>query len=460
MNKDFMLLMAVLTVFVTIIVIILSGIHTDDISTFSNSLNENEVFDENVEIKNLLDSLMNQEQKIIYEKDDRRIYENIHYATPLPLPTVPLSSVIQKGKETEFRTLSDDPLYLRPVYDPVWKQAYYRGWLDLPYKNMEARHKMFAFSLGLSMNYDIFGSLGYNPDVGVDAHRNINFLIYGFSVERVKVFENQVALVGKPQQTGARIISITQNHLLPEGVDTKDFLFQLSTPNGYEIDFLRYNIIRFEYLMQQIKENTVDAFTPLEESKSLEQLIKENKSLKEELSYFIPLKDQIIYQQSCDSGLYDQAETKDISTIIKQGQKIPFGYNYKNPDYKRPLYHPSWKANYKKMWFYIPRQIEFNLHRLLVIPKDKEFQKDFFGILGFGEKYQHLNPEQYGLMVYNFNVTDVILYKNRLLLVGTPSRTGAQIVSINVNNLKGYENYRVSLVTPDNSEVDCNILKP
>jgi hypothetical protein len=101
MNKDFMLLMAVLTVFVTIIVIILSGIHTDDISTFSNSLNENEVFDENVEIKNLLDSLMNQEQKIIYEKDDRRIYENIHYATPLPLPTVPLSSVIQKGKETD-----------------------------------------------------------------------------------------------------------------------------------------------------------------------------------------------------------------------------------------------------------------------------------------------------------------------------------------------------------------------
>lgn len=457
LNKKFMLLTVLLLILCTAIALIINGIHTENIRAFNDSLNENEVLKENQRLKNLLDSLMHQEQKIIYEKDDRTIHENAHYATPLPLPTVPLSNVITQGAETEFRILSDDPLYLRPLYDPVWRQAYYRGWLDLPYKNMEARHKMFAFSIGLSMNYDIFGSLGYSPDVAVNAHKNINFLIYGFSVESVKVFENQVALVGMPERTGARIISITQNKLLPEGIDTKDFIFQLSTPKGYEVDFLRYNIIRYEYLMEQIKKNTVGAFNPVEEGNPLEQLIQENKALKQELSYFIPLEDEIIYQQSCDSVPDSQ---NDISSIIKQGQKIPFSYNYKNPAYKRPLYDPSWKANYKRMWCYIPRQIEYNLHRVLIIPNDKESQVDFFGMLGFREKFQPVKPGQYGLMVYNFNVSDVKLYKNRLLLAGTPSRAGAQIVSINADNLKGYAKYKVSLVTPDNSEIDCNILKP
>ncbi len=453
--------MAFLLMFSTAIVLIAKGTHRKNMTTFNNN---KEVLEDNQKLKNLLDSLMHQEQKIIYEKDNRIGYNNAHFSTPSPLSTFKLNKVINQGVEVKFKILYNEPLYLRPLYNPDWKSTFYRGWLDLPVKNMESRHKIFAFSIGGSANYDIFGSLGYcpkyPPTAPIDNHHNINFLIHGFNVKSVKVYENQAALIGEPKQTGAQIVSIIQNDLLPEGVDTKDFIFQLSTPKGYEVDFLRYNIIRYEYLMQQIKKHTVGAFTPIEESKSLEQSMQENKSLKQELSYFIPLKDEIIYHQSCDNAPSSPTEIDNIQSIIIQGKKIPFSYNYKNPLYKRPLYDPAWKVHYKKKWCYIPKQVEYNLHRLLIIPQNNENRRDFFGTLGFREKFQPIKPEQYGLMIFNFNVSDVKLYKDQLLLVGTPSRAGAQIVSINLNNLKDYEKYKVSLITPDNSEIDCNILEP
>ncbi len=434
--------------------------NSTNIQTTNNSIDSSNELEEISRLRNLLLSIVPAEQKIILEDNDRIVYKNPDFPPPSPLPTSSLSKVISEGVMKKFRILSDDKLYLRPVYDPDWKSTYYRGWLDLPVKNMEARHKIFAFSIGLSMNYDIFGSLGYNPDISVNAHKNINFLIYGFSVESVRVLENQVALIGEPRQTGAQIVSIVQNDLLPEGVDTKDFLFQLSTPEGYEVDFLRYNIIRYEYLMQKIEENTVGTLNPLDESKSLEQLMQENNSLKRELSYFIPLKDEIIYQQNCDSVPGSQPEFDNIQAKLLQGNKIPFSYNYRNPLYKRPLYDPTWKANCERKWCYIPKQIEYSLHRLLIIPRNSENSKDFFGTLGFYEKFQPIKPDQCGLMIYNFSVSDVKLYKDRLVFVGTPTRSGAQIVSINVNILKGYKKYKVSLITPDNSEIDCNILEP
>lgn len=452
LTKKFLTLMGLLLIFLSLFIFAF-GTHTKISPIFNNNSDEN-----NQQIKNLLNSLMCQEKEIIYEDDNRTVHKNLDYLPPSPLPTFELNKVLNEGVEIKFRILSDEPLYLRPVYDPDWKLTYYRGWLDLPFKNMEARHKMFAFSLGLSMNYDIFGSLGYNPSVSVNAHKNINFLIYGFNVENVKLLENQVALIGEPKQSGAQIISIIQNDLLAEGVDTKDFIFQLSTRKGYEVDFLRENIIRYEYLMQKIKEHTVGAFNPLHESKDLEQLIQENNSLQQELSYFIPLKDEIIYQQNCDSAIVKN-KIDNLQSIITQGKKIPFNFNYRNPLYKRPLYDPLWKANYKRNWCYIPTQIEYNLHRILIIPKNHDNQKDFFGKLGFQEKFQPIKPQEYGLMVYNFNVSDIKLYKNQLLLIGTPSRTGAQILSISKNSIADYGEYIVKLTTPDNSEIDCNILK-
>lgn len=463
-KKKRLMLAAYLLILIIAIGLIVSAIFDESTGVFNN-LNVNGMSEDIDKLKSLLDSLINQEQKIIYEKDDRIVHNYAHFTPPPPISASKLSKVVRNGEEVLFRILYNEPLYLRPIFDPGWKSTFYRGWLDIPVKNMEARHKIFAFSIGGSANYDIVGSLGYSPKsppfAPLDNHHNINFLIFGFNVRNVKTFEDQVALIGEPNQAGAQIVSILQDDLLSQGVNTKDLLFQLSTPEGYEIDFIRNNVIRYEYLMQIIKENTVGAFDPLEnEYKSQEKLLIENAALKKELSYFIPLKDEIIRQKTCGRVLGSQTKSDNLQSIIPEGEKIPYSYNYINPIYKRPLYDPSWNANYKRMWCYIPKQIEYNLHRLLVIPKDKENQKDFFGTLGFHEKFQLIKPEQLGFMVYNFNVSDVKLYKDQLILVGTPSRAGAQIVSISRSNLKAYSEYKIRLVTPDNSEVDCNTLIP
>ncbi len=465
LNKKALILAAFMLIFTITIVSIAFGTHTKNLKTFNNSWDEYNMLEDTHALKNLLDSLMNQKQKIIYEDDDRIIYKNGYFSPSPPLSISKLNKVINQGVEVKFKILYNEPSYLRPVYNPDWKSAYYRGWLDLPVKNMEARHKIFTFSAGGSQNYDTLGSLGYSPksppNAPLDNHHNINFLIHGFNVKSVKSFIDQVALIGEPKQSGVQIVSIVQDDLLPQGVDTKDFLFQLSTPGGYEIDFQRNNIIRYEYLMKIIKENTVSTFDFIKKNnKSQEKSLTLNTALKKELSYFIPLEDEIIYQQICDNSLNGQAEIDNIQSIIAQGKKINFSYNYSTPLYKRPLYDPSWKTNYKRMWHYIPKQVEYNLHRLLIIPKNNDEQKDFFGTLGFREKFQPIKPEQLGLMVYNFSVSDVMLYKDKLILVGTPARAGAQIVSINLNNLIDYEKYLVSLVTLDNSEIDCNIIKP
>lgn len=421
-----------------------------------------EIEKENSTLRSLLPSLLPKEQKTILEDEHRNIFMNTDIVPP-PLPASSLSSVIALGAEIRFRILTDDPEYLRPVYDPDWKGFYFRSWLYLPYKNLEARHRIFAFSLGGSANFDIFGSLGYGPEstpnAPIDNHRNINFLIYGFKVKNVRVFQNQVAIIGKPEQTGAQVVSIVQNDLLPEGVETKDFLFQLSTPEGYEVDYLTHGIIRYEYLMKQIQEHTVHpAFANGTANRSSEKLLLENAALKQELAFFVPIRDQLVFHQTCKYPLNDDPSA--IASAVQQGKEIPFIFNYKNPQYKRPLYSPSWKTNYKRNWAYIPAQIESNMHRLHVIPQSQAAQYDFFGSLAFHEKHPPVRPGYLSLFIYNFNVSQVLLSENHFLLLGVPSRTGAEIISMKPLTIKGYKSYSASLITPDNYQIDCIDLTP
>lgn len=419
--------------------------HRNESGDWHNQLPELEK--ENSMLKNLLSTLIPEKQKIIVEDEYRNIYMNYGIAPP-PLPVSPLTEVIEKGSETKFKILYDEADYLRPVYDPGWKGAYYRCWLYLPYKNIEARHKIFAFSIGGSANYDIFGSLGHkpksSPDAPIDNHRNINFLIYGFDVDGVRVYQNQVALIGRTRQAGAQVVSIVQDHLLPDGIDTKDFVFQLSTPGGYEIDFLHHNIIRYEYLMKQIKEHSVQtSHVNKNEKDSLEKLLKENQALKQELAFFIPDTNEIIYQY------------KDISLEIlpdigtwEYGIELPFNFKFNNPMYKRPLYDPLWKTNYRKKWCNIPIQIESNMHRLHIIPQDDKDLYDFFGVLGFHEEYESLKSEQKGFLVFNFSVSKVTLFNNQFFIAGIPSRTGAQIISVKSSYFNN-ENCLINLITED-----------
>lgn len=411
---------------------------------------------ENSRLKETLKHIVPGNAETIYEDKYRNIYANLDNYTPPSFKTYPLQEVLKKGTDIKFNILSDQPSMLRPLYDPSWKGAFFRGWLYLPQKNIEARHKLFIFPFGGSSIYDFTGSLGFKSGTGVDYHRNINFLVYGLNVKSVKKFENQTVLTGEPLRTGVQIVSVVQDDLLPNDINTKDFLFHLSTPEGYEIDFIYGNVIKYEYLKKKIEENTVKSMTTnVNGDNTLEQLINENFSLKKELSYFVPLEDKVITQEKCKpippNFPYD---APDIHTVLAKSKKMSFNINYQDNQYRRLVYDPLWLRNYKKRWCFIPKQVCYNQHKLFLIPDNPEDQFNFFGILGFHENYKPVKTDEYGFLIYNFSVNNAFIYNDQILLIGEPARTGAQIISINCNSIQNYKYHLVRIVTPDNQEVD------
>lgn len=402
---------------------------------------------ENVRLKGVLASLVPREQKIIYE-NSYRTYGNWK-------PTFQVTSlrkVVEEGKNINFNVLYKNEKYLRPIYDSSWQDFYFRGWIYLPSKIEDARHRLFIFPFGGSSIFDFSGSLSLDLKTSIDYHREINFLIYDFNVEEIRELDNQIALIGEPKRHGIQVVSVIQNDLLSKNTDTKEFLVQLSTPKGYEIDFIYENVIRYEYLKKQIEENTVKpSFSDIDRDK--EQLKNENALLREELSNYIPLEKGIIKKDICERR-FEYKEIYDIKTVREKGRELAFQVKYHVPQYRRPIFHPSWRQNYRKGWNYIPQKICENLHTLYTIPKDSDKRTALLGNLGFYDVYQPINDDEVGFLVYYLTVQKVIQLNDQIIIIGIPTRTGVEIISLNQSYIPCDKDYTIQLVTPDNYEID------
>jgi hypothetical protein len=153
------------------------GIEADEIASLEK---------DNSKLKGILKSILPENNRVIYEDQYRNRFINARGHTPASFKTFPLQEVLKKGMDTKFNVLSNDPYYLRLIYDPSWKGAYYRGWLNLPNKNIDARHRLFIYPSGASSIYDFTGTLGIDNGTAVNYHKNINFLIYGFDFSLLK----------------------------------------------------------------------------------------------------------------------------------------------------------------------------------------------------------------------------------------------------------------------------------
>ena len=423
-----------------------------------------ELQEENSRLKRTLD--------YIYPREDKLIYENPYrlYGNNKPKNKgIPLSQVLTKGQDIKFNKIYDNPKYVRPIYSSNWKDFAFRGWLEVSDKISEGIHRLLMFPLGASANFDFTGSLGFSESLDLNNHRNINLLIYDFKVEQVKRYKNQVALIGKPSRSGAEVISIVKDDLLYKEEKEEEVLFQLSTPQGYEVDFIYDNVLSYEYLMEQIKKNSVrSSSSTITEEKSLEELKEENRLLKRELSYYIPLKEHyepvvkelLITKKNCKSFSYVSSLEENIylNELKNKGKEISFKVNYEDKKYSRPLYDPTWKAHYKEGLMYIPRKMCEAMQRVFLIPKDVESKDNLFKGLGFKELYSKIEENEVGLLLYSFNPEKAIVLDNQILIIGTPSRTGANIISFNKDHLDTNKRYIVRLITLDNLELDFQYL--
>lgn len=418
---------------------------------------------ENYILKNVLENILPGEEKRLFEEENRGYDKE-----KTKIKTSSLKKAINNGVDVKFKKIYDNPQYSRPIYTSEWKDFWFRDWIYMPEKVSEASHKMFIYPLGASSAFDFRGSLGFNEEVYYDAHKYINILIYDFKVEHIKQYKNQIVLIGKPTRKGAEVISILQDNLLFNGEKEKECIFQLSTKEGYVLDYIYGGVINYKYLKELIEKNSVSSRLPEEEEymdiedekKSLYELRKENLQFKKELSYYIPLGENlVITDKSCKVGYNSiECEKENIKTAVDKGDNIRFSIKYRNSRYKRPIYDPSWKENYKLGWAYMPTKLCQYMHNFFIIPKDKEKEKNLIGSLALNEKYREIRKDEVGLLLYNFHIKKIVRFEDRLILLGVPKKIGCSIISIKEKDLTKGINYIFQMVTPDNEEIDAKYL--
>ncbi|QUI24483.1 hypothetical protein HZI73_20220 [Vallitalea pronyensis] len=411
---------------------------------------------ENEELQRVLTSILPKEQKIMYE-NTYRLDDDRYFSAK----TLSLLDVLDKGKTINFTKPYSDNHYKRPMYDSSWRDFYFRHWLYLPDKITDAHHRMFIFPFGGSSIFDFIGQQGISP-LSVDYHSHINLLIYNFQVEAIKHYDNQVALIGKPRREGLQVITMIQDDLLDEGVSKKDLLFQLATPKGYEIDYIVGQVRNYNDMMEEIKKNTVSQ-TCIHVSihKTIEELEQDNMDLKKDLSYYIPMDQQVVItNQNCRPPIDNMpSKSLDMASVKAQGTPIEYGIMYQNTAFKRPIYDPIWKTTIQQNGTLVPYQICQNMHNLFVLPTNPEEQILYLQSLSIHDKINLDASKDRYILLFNFQPEQILQYEQQIIILGTPTRKGAYILSLHQDNLSSHKEYMIQLVTPDLMEVDYILLK-
>lgn len=401
------------------------------------------------------------------------------------LTTIPIKDVLKKGRNVKYKVLYTDPHYLRPLYNPAWKEVYVRSWSLFPNRISDAQHQLFTLGIGLSTNYDICNELALEGvEFDYDKFRDKICIIYNFTVNKVTVYGDQIILTGCPTRTGIQIIGINQNKALHPITTTKNYLMQLATPGGYEMDHLVTNLFTYEYWKKDVQEslpkdtkvfkNTRETSPTSEECKKMELLINNTFPRTDDIINLNPIRpplglsiDQITHATSCykvspeeiNSYSNPPLDVAPIKTVLRKGKDIRVKVLYYEPLYLRPLYDPNWKSGSYRSWSSFPSRIFDAQHHLFTLYLGGSSNYDVFNELALGDvAFTYDKFRDKICIIYNFTVEKITVYGDQVVLTGLPSRTGLQVIGINQNDtlapITTSKDYLIQLVTPDGYEID------
>lgn len=409
---------------------------------------------ENKRMKEILSSIVPAENKTLFEDGFRNMSKSPQKTSiDIAMPV----DIRESGNPVSYITIYSDEDYMRPIYVNSWKQAYYRGWLYLPKKIIDARHILFAYNGTSGDIFDIEGGLGFYPNVSIDNESYLNFLIYNFDLQGAVRFNNQIVFTGKPVKKGVQIIAVKKEDFKEYGQRYDNIAVQLCTPAGYEIDY--------QNVQTGKKKDVAEDYGPDDDAvsilpKSSTGLSKQNMLLRQELTHYISDSSQEIYFQQNGYQTSNVLDTNiDLEEAFTYSKNIEHKVLYSNLQYISPVYHPDWNKHYDMDWCYIPRKIYINMKKLFVLPSDSNLADDLYGELGFFEKSPTIDKKNVGLFIKNFSVASMNLFDDNILVTGTPCRTGAQIISLPKASLVKNKDYAVRLVTKDHYELDADVLK-
>ena len=150
-----------------------------------------------------------------------------------------------------------------------------------------------------------------------------------------------------------------------------------------------------------------------------------------------------------------------ISEVLKEGTKIPFKVIKSEPNYIRPIYEEDWHSTAGR-WSYIPSRIHYALHRIFPFYAiGISAQLDFTQNIGisFLTDMNETDLDLY-IVVFQTNITDVYTKGNQVVVVGTPKRTGVEVISIKTADIHPSNMEKLLLVqlATNGAELDYSLI--
>ena len=212
---------------------------------------------------------------------------------------------------------------------------------------------------------------------------------------------------------------------------------------------------------------------PIKESKmtETEKLAKENHDLRDRLARLEPAAPVKIVTADEPSKAI---ETLPVLAVMSEGTRVPFETVYEDQSWARPDYEPYWHSK-QGVWSKVPDRIHSSLHRLFVTPGTEGLWREVTYEAGIAEVADKIKlpvfddkPENtLTVVALQYQITDVVVLNNQVVLLGVPSRNGMQVLAVNkqeliksvsgeLTTLNNNQEYLFQMVTPDGYEVDYN----
>lgn len=177
------------------------------------------------------------------EPETPKNIDDSSFGIPYPTKTVPVSEVMENGKEIPLQFAYNNPDWQRQMYKEYWHSSYGR-WSYIPNRIHYAMHRIFVTYPTASVFYDFTHNLGIwdeNDDFQIMSStstpfENMVLVVMQTKVDKIVTLGNQVVVIGRPSLNGLQVLLIPTQDLNP--YDPKEsILFQLVTPEGDEIDY-------------------------------------------------------------------------------------------------------------------------------------------------------------------------------------------------------------------------------
>lgn len=153
--------------------------------------------------------------------------------------------------------------------------------------------------------------------------------------------------------------------------------------------------------------------------------------------------------------------------VIRQGKRLSPTTVLNNPNWVRPVYRTYWSPSYSGgRWSDPKTRIHYALHRTFASYLTGSIFYDFIHNVGIEQEMLHvpaLEKNAFDKMIFvvmQADVKGVYAYRNQIVIVATPQRTGLHVFTINTADVPSThpktrkEANVVQLITPNGQEID------